>query len=72
MPKEKPLLARTKDLLEQLHGDPQEGKFTYEDIADGAKVGREWLAKFAIGQIPEPGVNKVQRVHDFLSRASAQ
>lgn len=71
MAKEKPLLVRTFALLERLHGDPRDGKFTYDDIADGAEVGRDWLAKFATKQIPEPGINRVQRVHDFLSRVTA-
>jgi hypothetical protein len=64
MAKDKPLLERTKALLTKLHGH-----FSYQDIADGSEVDREWLSKFARGEIPEPGVNKVQRVHDFLSRA---
>ncbi len=66
MAREKPLLERTKALLERLHGE----RLTYQEIADGSDVDREWLAKLARGEIPEPGVNKVQRVHDFLSRVS--
>lgn len=66
MPKAKPLLARTHELLDRLHG-----RYTYQQIADGSEVDREWLAKLARGEIPEPGVNKIQRVHDFLSRVSA-
>jgi len=54
-----PLLARTLRLLE-------ETDLTYRQIAGGAAVDMEWLAKFKQGRIDEPGINKVQRVHDFL------
>jgi transcriptional regulator with XRE-family HTH domain len=54
-----PLLNRTKALLTCT-------KYTYEQIASGAGVKTDWLAKFAQGHIVEPGVSKVQRVHDFL------
>ncbi len=37
-------------------------------IAKGASVDIEWLHKFAQGHIKEPGVNKVQRLHDYLSQ----
>ena len=66
MSKDKPLLARTKALI-----DKYRDHYTYQEIAAGADVDREWLAKFIRGEIPEPGVNKVQRVHDFFSRATA-
>lgn len=39
---------------------------TYRQIAKGAAVDMNWLAKFKQGAIKEPGVQKVQRVHDFL------
>jgi hypothetical protein len=38
----------------------------FHQIASGAGVDREWLAKFKQRRINEPGVKKVQRVHDFL------
>lgn len=53
------LLSRTQRLLE-------ESGLTYRQIAAGAVVDMEWLAKFKQNRIGEPGVNKVQRVHDFL------
>jgi len=37
-------------------------------IAKNAGVGYEWLAKFAQGRIPDPGVSRVQRLHDYLTR----
>lgn len=39
---------------------------TYREIAEGASVDMNWLAKLKQGQIGEPGVHKIQRVHDFL------
>lgn len=53
------LLGRTYHLLETT-------KLTYRDIAVGADVGFEWLKSFASRRIREAGVEKVQRVHDFL------
>lgn len=58
------LLERTLRLLKSTNlKQPQ--------IATGADVSPHWLAKFSQGLIPEPGVSKVQRVHDFLSSYEA-
>lgn len=54
-----PLLDRTYRLLAGT-------KLTYQQIADGAKVDINWLAKLKQRRIDEPGVNKIQAVHDFL------
>jgi hypothetical protein len=59
-----PLLDRTYKLLEAT-------KLTYEEIATGANVKFDWLAKFKQRHIGEPGVSKVQAVHDFLVSNSA-
>lgn len=42
------------------------GEMTLRQVADGAGVDFEWLSKFSRGEIADPGVQKVQRVHDFL------
>lgn len=55
-----PLLDRTYKLLDVT-------KLTYEEIATGAGVKFDWLAKFKQRCIVEPGVSKVQLVHDFLA-----
>jgi hypothetical protein len=39
---------------------------TLREIAAGADVDFEWLSKFSRGVITDPGVTKVQKVHDFL------
>lgn len=57
------LLQRTYELLER-------SDLTREEIAKGAGVGIDWLKKFAGQRIPEPGVKKVQAVHDFLARTN--
>jgi hypothetical protein len=54
-----PLLDRTYHLLAGT-------KLTYQQIAVGASVDINWLAKFKQRRIDEPGINKVQAVHDFL------
>lgn len=55
-----PLLDRTYRLLAATN-------LTYEEISSGAGVKFDWLAKFKQRCIVEPGVSKVQAVHDFLS-----
>lgn len=41
-----------------------------QSVADGANVGYHWLAKLNQRQIPDPGVNRLQRVHDYLAQQS--
>lgn len=53
------LLARTHRLLEATD-------LTCRQVAAGAAVDMNWLAKFKQRAIGEPGIGKVQRVHDFL------
>lgn len=59
------LLARTYRLLDGLN-------LTYREIAEGAQVDKNWVAKFVQRAIEEPGVTKVQRVHDFLAGRIAE
>lgn len=40
---------------------------TYDEIAKGARVDRNWLIKFALRKIASPGAARVQNVYDFLS-----
>lgn len=42
-------------------------RMTYTQIADGSRVDRNWLLKFAFRKIKSPGASKVQNVYDFLS-----
>lgn len=57
------LLQRTYELLEGT-------KLSQRQIAAGAGVGREWLAKFMQRRIRSPGTPRVQAVHNFLVSAS--
>lgn len=53
------LLQRTYELLDQT-------KLSQRQIAAGAGVKRDWLAKFMQKAIASPGAPKVQAVHNFL------
>lgn len=55
------LLDRTYQLVES-------STLKRSDIAKGAGVEFEWFKKFKQGVIVSPGVDKVQKVHDFLAR----
>lgn len=64
-PQTETLLARTYRLLDSLN-------VSYREIAEGAQVDKNWVAKFVQRAIEEPGVTKVQKVHDFLAIRAAQ
>lgn len=55
------------DLLQQTIELIKASKLTYREIATGAGVDIHWFAKFKQGCIGDPGVSKVQAVHDFLA-----
>ena len=55
------LLTETKALLAATKRRPRE-------ISAASGVGYDWLIKFARGVIRDPGITRVQRLHDFLSR----
>ena len=55
------LLDRTKKLLGGC-------ELPLPKIAARAGVGYEWLKKFAADEIPDPGVRRIQTLHDFLVR----
>lgn len=53
------LLDRTYQLL-------SERTLSLREIAEQTKLDESWLAKFHRKVIPDPSVNKVQRLHDYL------
>ena len=57
------LLDRTKELLTQAIS-----KHSLRSIAEsaGKPVEYDWLKRFSAGDIPDPSVNRVQALHDFL------
>lgn len=54
-----PLLTKTLDLLKNC-------ELTLAEIATKSNLGFEWLKKLKAGSIPDPSVNKIQKLHDFL------
>jgi hypothetical protein len=57
----KPLLDRTYELLDST-------ELSVPEVASGAEVGAEWLKKLRSRCIEDPSVNRIQRLHDFLSK----
>lgn len=57
---------QTQSLLERTYCLLDTTDLTYREVAEGASVDMNWLAKLKQRQIIEPGVLKIQRVHDFL------
>lgn len=60
------LIDRTERLLIRARAKGH----TLTGIAEGSRghVQIEWLKKFAHGKIPDPGVRRIQRLHDRLER----
>ena len=54
------MLTETRDLL-------QRDKGNWYVTAAETGLGREWIAKLAQGVIKEPSVNRVERLHDYLT-----
>lgn len=60
-----PILDRTVKLLQRC-------ELPRTELAKNAQVGFEWLKKFEAGDIRDPSVRRVQRLHDFLSSSAQQ
>lgn len=54
------LLDKTVDLLEQDRGN-------WNHTAKVTGLGRDWIAKLAQGHINDPGVKKIEKLHDYLT-----
>lgn len=54
-----PLLTKTLALLEKCD-------LPLTEIALKSNLGYEWLKKLKGNSIPDPGVNRIQTLHDFL------
>jgi hypothetical protein len=59
------LLERTQELLNRATE-----QMSLREIAEGSDgaVPYDWLKRFAIGDIPNPGVKYLQALHDCLKR----
>lgn len=56
------------DLYETTIGMIRESGMPINRIADSAGVGKRWLADVMSGRYSDPGVKKIQRLHDYLIR----
>jgi hypothetical protein len=59
------LLERTQELLKKRLETHSLRRIAEE--SEGT-VDEYWLTKFAAGKVPDPSVNRVQRLHDHLSK----
>jgi transcriptional regulator with XRE-family HTH domain len=55
------LLSRTKKLLDQ------RGELSLREIAEGAGVGHEWVRGLTYGAIKDPGISRLEKLHNFLT-----
>ena len=60
-------LARTLALVSRAN----EAGMSYRQIADATGVNLFWLNKVRWAEIDDPGVKRVQRVHDYLAAQEA-
>ena len=58
-----PLLTKTLELLENCD-------LPLARIAKESNLGLEWLKKLKGGSIPDPSVNRIQTLHDWLVQQS--
>lgn len=54
-----PLLEKTMALLRKCD-------MPLSELAQKSNLGYEWLKKLKADAIPDPGVNRIQQLHDFL------
>lgn len=52
-------------VLDMLANRPR--NVTLKDIAKGADVPEPWLKTFAAGRIPDPSVNRVEVLYNYLN-----
>jgi len=62
-----PLLALTLSLVKNA---PRNVTYTMMAQAVGCSVA--WVSRFADEKIPDPGVKRVQRLHDYLANLSSE
>ena len=57
------------NLFDETLGMLEASELPVREIAQRSGVGARWLALVKSRKISDPGVQKIQRVHDFLSEA---
>lgn len=60
------LLERTRSLLKH-----KPSTLTYSAIAKATGVSIAWISRFADDKIPNPGVNQVQAIFDYMTGRDA-
>lgn len=60
------LLERTRTLLKC-----KPSTLTYSAIAKSTGVSVAWISRFADDKIPNPGVNQVQAIFDYMTERDA-
>lgn len=56
----------SNNLLEQTYKLLAKTDLTQREVAEGAGVNYWWYIKFAQGNLPNPTITPVQKVHDYL------
>lgn len=67
----KTLLEQTQDLISETRemvNAEKNGGLSRDVIASESGVNQWWLMKFAQGSIRNPNIEKVAKLHDFLSK----
>jgi hypothetical protein len=54
------MLEKTMDLLGNCG-------LSLTEISNMSGLGYEWLKKLKAGDIPDPGINRIERLHNFLT-----
>ena len=61
---ESQLLTETAELLKSR-------RQSLREIAEHCEIGYHWLCKFQQGEIDDPGVRKIERLHNYLATHKA-
>lgn len=59
MPRRKTWLQATLQMVDK-------AGLTHRELAERTGLGREWIASVRQGRIPNPGIQGIQRLHDYL------
>ena len=59
--------AMTESLLERTIRLTKESGIPLVQICRDTGLGRRWMHKLLAGQLTDPGVNKIERLHNYLT-----
>jgi predicted transcriptional regulator len=62
------MIATMSDLYETTLNMIRDSGIPITRLASEAKVGQRWLADLVNGRFSDPGVKKIQRLHDYLKQ----